>query len=196
MYADQLELLFHLFKREQILVVRTEEALPALAHKPALVCWAMRDFLLKPVYLEEWKRLWPQAEVREFALQLAWSLVREHDAKAIVVACNTAASVALTDLQAELAKDRVDAPPLAGGRRATSSPSASGRVARSVPRSTSAPLRPTRRCARSTASSDRDAKKVSSSPAIVASPGSSISIRSAPSRERRMAKRRTPMRMR
>lgn len=44
----------------------------------------------------------PQAEVREFARQLAWSLVNDHDAKAIVVACNTAAAAALDELVDEL----------------------------------------------------------------------------------------------
>jgi glutamate racemase len=44
----------------------------------------------------------PQDEVREFARELAWSLVREHDAKAIVVACNTAAAAALDHLSDEL----------------------------------------------------------------------------------------------
>lgn len=44
----------------------------------------------------------PQSEVREYALQLAWSLVKDFDAKAVVVACNTAAAAALDDLAAEL----------------------------------------------------------------------------------------------
>ncbi|MGD9705001.1 MAG: glutamate racemase [Acidimicrobiia bacterium] len=41
-------------------------------------------------------------ELRSFARQLAWSLVKEHDAKVIVVACNSAASAALDELVAEL----------------------------------------------------------------------------------------------
>ena len=44
----------------------------------------------------------PQAEVREYAFQLAWSLVKDFDAKAIVVACNTAAAAALDDLANDL----------------------------------------------------------------------------------------------
>ena len=44
----------------------------------------------------------PQAEVREFARQLAWSLVKQHDVKAVVVACNTASAAALDVLQQEL----------------------------------------------------------------------------------------------
>jgi glutamate racemase len=41
-------------------------------------------------------------EVREFARELAWSLVRDHDAKLIVVACNTAAAAGLHVIEAEL----------------------------------------------------------------------------------------------
>ncbi|HRE01823.1 MAG TPA: glutamate racemase [Ilumatobacteraceae bacterium] len=44
----------------------------------------------------------PQSEVREFARQLAWSLVKDFDAKAIIVACNTAAAAALDTLVDEL----------------------------------------------------------------------------------------------
>jgi glutamate racemase len=44
----------------------------------------------------------PQSEVREYARQLAWSLVTDYDAKAIIVACNTAAAAALDELEAEL----------------------------------------------------------------------------------------------
>ena len=41
-------------------------------------------------------------ELRTFARQLAWSLVKEHDAKVIVVACNSAASAALQELVEEM----------------------------------------------------------------------------------------------
>ena len=44
----------------------------------------------------------PADEVRGFAKELAWSLVNEYGAKMIVVACNTAASVALDELVDEL----------------------------------------------------------------------------------------------
>ncbi len=44
----------------------------------------------------------PQHEVRRFARQLAWALVKEHDVKLVVVACNTASAAALDDLAAEL----------------------------------------------------------------------------------------------
>lgn len=44
----------------------------------------------------------PQHEVLEFARELAWSLVRDHDAKLVVVACNTAAAAGLHVLEAEL----------------------------------------------------------------------------------------------
>jgi len=41
----------------------------------------------------------PASEVRSYAIELATSLVRDFNAKLIVVACNTAASVALSELQ-------------------------------------------------------------------------------------------------
>ena len=41
-------------------------------------------------------------EVRVFAHEIAWHLVRRHDAKAVVVACNTAAAAALNELAEEL----------------------------------------------------------------------------------------------
>ena len=44
----------------------------------------------------------PMDEVREFAREIAWSLVRDHNAKVIVVACNTAAAAAFEQLRAEL----------------------------------------------------------------------------------------------
>jgi glutamate racemase len=44
----------------------------------------------------------PQYEVRGFARQLAWSLVKDFDVKAVIVACNTAAAAALDDLDGEL----------------------------------------------------------------------------------------------
>jgi glutamate racemase len=50
----------------------------------------------------------PQAEVREFARQLAWSLVKDHEVKAVVVACNTASAAALDDLEAELPVPVID----------------------------------------------------------------------------------------
>ena len=44
----------------------------------------------------------PASDVRSFAIELATSLVRDFNAKLIVVACNTAASVALGELQSSL----------------------------------------------------------------------------------------------
>lgn len=44
----------------------------------------------------------PATEVRSYAIELATSLVRDFNAKLIVVACNTAASVALSELQSAL----------------------------------------------------------------------------------------------
>ena len=40
----------------------------------------------------------PASEVREFALEIAWSLVNDHNVKAIVVACNTASAAAFNEL--------------------------------------------------------------------------------------------------
>ena len=40
----------------------------------------------------------PASEVREFALEIAWSLVNDHNAKAVVVACNTASAAAFNEL--------------------------------------------------------------------------------------------------
>ena len=68
----------------------------------------------------------PQAEVREFARQLAWSLVKQHDVKAVVVACNTASAAALDVLQQELPVLVVDV--VEPGARALVKASRSGRV--------------------------------------------------------------------
>ncbi len=50
----------------------------------------------------------PLDEVSGFARELAWSLVKEHDAKAIVVACNTATAAGLADLRDELPVPLID----------------------------------------------------------------------------------------
>ncbi len=44
----------------------------------------------------------PAAEVRSYARELAWSLVNDYNAKVVVIACNTAASVSLDELANEL----------------------------------------------------------------------------------------------
>jgi glutamate racemase len=44
----------------------------------------------------------PAEQVREYARELAWSLVNDYNAKLVVIACNTAASVALHELAEEL----------------------------------------------------------------------------------------------
>jgi glutamate racemase len=44
----------------------------------------------------------PHDEVRVFARELAWSLVKDFDVKAVIVACNTAAAAGLEELAAEL----------------------------------------------------------------------------------------------
>ena len=68
----------------------------------------------------------PQSEVREFAHQLAWSLVKDYDAKAVVVACNTAAAAALHELEAEIPVPVIDV--VAPGTRALVRTTATGRV--------------------------------------------------------------------
>ncbi len=68
----------------------------------------------------------PQAEVREYAHQIAWSLVKEYDVKAIVVACNTASAAALDELEAELPVPVIDV--VAPGARALVKATRSGKV--------------------------------------------------------------------
>ena len=61
----------------------------------------------------------PQAEVRGYAREMAWSLVKDYDVKAIIVACNTAAAAALDELRAELPVPVIDViEPGASGARA------------------------------------------------------------------------------
>src|SRR5215831_10780026 len=50
----------------------------------------------------------PREEVRAFARQIAWRLVKEHDVKLLVVACNTAAAAGLDELADELPVPVVD----------------------------------------------------------------------------------------
>jgi glutamate racemase len=68
----------------------------------------------------------PQAEVRDFARQLAHSLVEHHEAKAVVVACNTASAAAIDVLRAELPVLVIDV--VDPGARALVQASRSGRV--------------------------------------------------------------------
>jgi glutamate racemase len=50
----------------------------------------------------------PLDEVRRFARELAWSLVEDYDAKAVVVACNTATAAGLDELRDELPVPVID----------------------------------------------------------------------------------------
>jgi len=68
----------------------------------------------------------PLDEVREFAHQIAWSLVKDFDVKAIVVACNTASAAALDGLEAELPVPVIDV--VEPGARALVHATRSGRV--------------------------------------------------------------------
>src|SRR4029450_2140636 len=50
----------------------------------------------------------PPEDIRGSAGELGWSLVKEHDVKALIVACNTAASSGLDDLRASLPVPVID----------------------------------------------------------------------------------------
>jgi len=43
-----------------------EGALPALADRPILVCWGLRDFVFDHHFLAEWRRIFPDAQVHDF----------------------------------------------------------------------------------------------------------------------------------
>ncbi len=69
----------------------------------------------------------PLADVRRFARELAWSLVDEHGAKVVVVACNTATAAGLDELRAELPVPVIDV--VTPGARALVQTTVTGRVA-------------------------------------------------------------------
>jgi glutamate racemase len=68
----------------------------------------------------------PLAEVRTYARELAWSLVKDHDVKALVVACNTAAAAGLDDLRADLPVPVLDV--IGPGAAALVETTATGRI--------------------------------------------------------------------
>jgi glutamate racemase len=68
----------------------------------------------------------PQAEVQDFARELAWSLVKDFDAKAVIVACNTAAAAGLEEMAAELPVPVLEV--IEPGARALVQATRSGRV--------------------------------------------------------------------
>lgn len=68
----------------------------------------------------------PADEVRGFAREIAWSLVNDHGAKVIVVACNTAAAAAFRELERELPVPVISV--IEPGARALSLATRSGRV--------------------------------------------------------------------
>src|SRR5262245_46748727 len=68
----------------------------------------------------------PAADVRGYAHELAWSLVKDLDAKAVVVACNTATAAGLDELRAELPVPVIDV--IQPGARALVTATATGRV--------------------------------------------------------------------
>lgn len=48
-------------------VKTTADALPSLAHLPALICWGDRDFVFDHAFLRQWERHLPDAEIVRFA---------------------------------------------------------------------------------------------------------------------------------
>ena len=68
----------------------------------------------------------PQAEVRQYAHELAWSLVNDYHVKAVIVACNTAAAAALDELVAEIPVPVIGV--IEPGARALVAATRSGRV--------------------------------------------------------------------
>ena len=68
----------------------------------------------------------PLDDVRAYAHELAWSLVEDFDAKAIVVACNTATAAGLDDLRQELPVPVIDV--IAPGAKALVTTTSTGRV--------------------------------------------------------------------
>jgi glutamate racemase len=68
----------------------------------------------------------PHDEVRAFARQIAWRLVKEHDVKLLVVACNTAAAAGLGDLAGELPVPVIDV--IGPGTRSLVDATETGRV--------------------------------------------------------------------
>jgi glutamate racemase len=68
----------------------------------------------------------PLDEVRGYAHELAWSLVEDHGAKAVIVACNTATAAGLGKLRAELPVPVIDV--VEPGARALVTTTTTGRV--------------------------------------------------------------------
>ena len=115
----------------------------------------------------------PPRDVRRYAAELAWSLIKDHEVKAVVVACNTAAASGLDELRAALPVPVLDVigPGAASLVEATTpaGPASSAPSARSPPAPTCAPS-PTRpRWPASTSSWSRRHAPVSSSSSSAAS---------------------------
>lgn len=68
----------------------------------------------------------PLDDVRRYAHELAWSLVKDYDVKAVVVACNTATAAGLDELRAELPVPVIDV--VGPGARALVTTTVTGRV--------------------------------------------------------------------
>lgn len=69
----------------------------------------------------------PLDDVRSYSRELAWSLVKDYDSKAIIVACNTATAAGLDELRAEIPVPIIDV--VAPGAAALVHATITGRVA-------------------------------------------------------------------
>jgi haloalkane dehalogenase len=49
------------------IVSEVQSRLGDLASRPALICWGLRDFVFDEVFLDEWRKYFPQAEVHAIA---------------------------------------------------------------------------------------------------------------------------------
>lgn len=47
-------------------LTRTRDRLSVLADRPVLICWGARDFVFDDHFLDEWRRVYPHAEVHRF----------------------------------------------------------------------------------------------------------------------------------
>lgn len=47
-------------------ITEIQDSLGALANRPILVCWGLRDFVFDRHFLARWRQIYPRAEVREY----------------------------------------------------------------------------------------------------------------------------------
>ena len=48
-------------------ISETQAALPRFADRPILICWGLRDFVFDSHFLAQWRMIYPDAEVHEYA---------------------------------------------------------------------------------------------------------------------------------